>query len=57
MQVRECMSHDVQVISPQMPIIEAARKMRNGDFGALPVGANDRARRSCSLATTCALCS
>ncbi len=42
MQVKECMTNDVEVVSPEMPIIEAARKMKSGDFGALPVGANDR---------------
>ena len=36
------MSRDVQVISPDMSIKDAATKMRDGDFGMMPVGENDR---------------
>ena len=36
------MSRDVKVISPDMTIAEAAKKMRDGDFGMMPVGENDR---------------
>ena len=41
-QLKELMSRDVKVISPEMTIGEAARKMRDGDFGMLPVGEDDR---------------
>lgn len=42
MLVKECMIRDVQLATPQTTIKEAAQKMRNGDFGSLPVGENDR---------------
>ena len=38
----DLMSRDVKVISPDMNIQEAANEMRQGDFGMLPVGENDR---------------
>jgi CBS domain-containing protein len=38
----EVMSRDVQVISPEASVQEAARQMRDGDFGLMPVGENDR---------------
>ncbi len=41
-QLKDLMSRDVKVISPDMTIGEAAKKMRDGDFGMLPVGENDR---------------
>ena len=41
-QLRELMSRDVKVIDPDMSILEAAKKMRDGDFGMLPVGEDDR---------------
>lgn len=41
-QLKDVMSRDVMVISPDMTIEEAARKMRDGDFGMMPVGENDR---------------
>ena len=41
-QLKDLMSRDVKVISPDMTIDEAARTMRDGDFGMLPVGENDR---------------
>ena len=40
--VKELMSRDVKVISPDMTIVEAAKKMRDGDFGMMPVGEDDR---------------
>jgi CBS domain-containing protein len=40
-QVKDLMTRDVQVISPDMTIKEAAVKMRDGDFGMMPVGEND----------------
>ncbi len=42
MLVKQCMIKDVQLASPETTIKEAAQKMRDGDFGALPVGENDR---------------
>jgi CBS domain-containing protein len=36
------MSREVQVINPDMTIGDAAKKMRDGDFGMMPVGENDR---------------
>ena len=41
-QLKDVMSRDVMVISPDMTIGEAAKKMRDGDFGMMPVGENDR---------------
>lgn len=41
-QLKELMSRDVKVIGPDMTIREAAQKMRDGDFGMMPVGENDR---------------
>ena len=41
-QLKDLMSRDVKVISPDMTIGDAAKKMRDGDFGMLPVGENDR---------------
>jgi CBS domain-containing protein len=41
-QLKDLMSRDVKVISPDMTIGEAAKQMRDGDFGMLPVGEDDR---------------
>ena len=41
-QLKDLMSRNVQVIDPDMTIEDAAKKMRDGDFGMMPVGANDR---------------
>jgi CBS domain-containing protein len=40
--LKDIMTPDVQVISAEATIEEAARKMRDGDFGMLPVEDNDR---------------
>ena len=40
--VKDLMSADVKVISPEMTIRDAALQMEQGDFGMLPVGENDR---------------
>ena len=40
--IKELMSRDVQVISPDATIQEAAQHMLKGNFGMLPVGENDR---------------
>jgi CBS domain-containing protein len=41
-QIKDVMSRDVQVISPDATLAEAARCMRDGNFGMMPVGENDR---------------
>ena len=41
-QLKEVMTRTVHVIGPDTTIGEAAKKMRDGDFGMLPVGENDR---------------
>ena len=40
--LKDIMSPNVQVISPKATISEAAQKMRDGDFGMVPVAENDR---------------
>ncbi|MES2951604.1 MAG: CBS domain-containing protein [Pseudomonadota bacterium] len=40
--LKDLMSRDVKVVSPDMSIRDAAAQMREGDFGMLPVGENDR---------------
>ena len=40
--LKDLMSRDVQVISPDATIQEAAQQMRDGNFGMMPVGENDR---------------
>lgn len=41
-QLKELMSRDVKVIGPDETIGEAAKTMRDGGFGMMPVGENDR---------------
>lgn len=41
-QLKELMTRDVKVITPETTIKEAARMMRDGNFGMLPVEENDR---------------
>lgn len=41
-QLKDLMSRNVQVIDPDMTIEDAAIRMRDGDFGMMPVGENDR---------------
>ena len=40
--IKDVMSRDVKVISPEATIAEAARYMRDGDFGMMPVGEHDK---------------
>src|SRR5687768_775274 len=40
--VKECMTEAVELANPDMTLQEAAKKMKDGDFGSLPVGENDR---------------
>ena len=42
MKIAEIMSSDVQLITPEQPIQEAARLMISADTGALPVGDGER---------------
>ena len=41
-QLKDLMSRNVKVISPDMSIGDAAREMRDGDFGMMPVGDAER---------------
>ena len=40
--LKDLMSRDVQIISPDGTIKEAAQQMLKGNFGMMPVGENDR---------------
>jgi CBS domain-containing protein len=40
--LKDLMSRDVQIISPDATIKEAAQQMRKGNFGMMPVGEDDR---------------
>jgi CBS domain-containing protein len=40
--LKDLMSPDVQIISPDATIKDAAQYMRKGNFGMMPVGENDR---------------
>ncbi|HLW57394.1 MAG TPA: CBS domain-containing protein [Bacteriovoracaceae bacterium] len=42
MLAKECMTKDVELGSPNMSLTEAAKKMKEGDFGMLPVREGDR---------------
>lgn len=42
MNVGEIMTPAVDLVSPDMPLIDAAKTMRDDDIGFLPIGENDR---------------
>jgi CBS domain-containing protein len=42
MQVKDIMTRDVQTVSPETSVLEAARKMKSFDIGCLPVCKNKR---------------
>jgi len=42
MLAKECMTKTVELGSPHMSLLEASQIMRDGDFGVLPIGENDR---------------
>ena len=42
MKVKDCMTKDVKLMSPNQSICDAAKVMAECDAGALPVGENDR---------------
>lgn len=41
MLVRDMMNKNIQVIAPETPVVEAARRMLEGDFGVMPVCDDD----------------
>lgn len=41
-QLKDVMTRNVDVVSPDATIEEAAKHMAEGDFGMMPVGENDR---------------
>lgn len=42
MLVKDCMTKNVVLGNPNITLREAAQKMRDGDFGILPIAENDR---------------
>lgn len=42
MLAKECMTKNVEIGAPNMTLAEAAMKMRDGDFGALPISESDQ---------------
>lgn len=42
MLAKECMSKNVELGTPNMSLAEAAKKMKDGDFGMLPISERDR---------------
>ena len=42
MKVAECMTPDVEIVTPDQPIREAAQFMLRSDAGAMPVGEGDK---------------
>ena len=40
--IRDVMTKGAEVIGPQNTVLDAARRMRDGNLGSLPVGENDR---------------
>lgn len=41
-QIKDVMSRDVKILNPEAAIKDAAKQMRDGDFGLMPIGENDR---------------
>ncbi len=41
-QLKDVMSTDVKILNPETTIKDAASQMRDGDFGSMPIGENDR---------------
>lgn len=41
-QLKDVMSQNVKILDPDATIKDAARQMRDGNFGLMPVGENDR---------------
>ncbi|MGZ3723511.1 MAG: CBS domain-containing protein [Bdellovibrionales bacterium] len=42
MRIMDCMTKEVELATPQMTLVDAAKKMLEGDFGFLPIAQNDR---------------
>lgn len=42
MKIKDCMTMEVELARPDMTLKEVAQKMRDGDFGSLPVAEGDR---------------
>jgi CBS domain-containing protein len=42
MEIREVMTSDVRLVEPRTTLKDAAQMMREGGFGLLPIGENDR---------------
>jgi CBS domain-containing protein len=42
MQIKNIMTADVKVVRPDMPLVEAARRMRDLDIGLMPVADNNQ---------------
>jgi CBS domain-containing protein len=42
MKIAECMTQDIEIVSPDQPIQEAARFMLRADSGVMPVSEGDR---------------
>jgi CBS domain-containing protein len=42
MLVKECMTTNVQMGTPNMTLFEVAKKMRDGNFGMLPIADNEK---------------
>lgn len=40
--VRDCMTGHVEIGNPEMSLQEVAQRMRDGDFGILPIAQNDK---------------
>jgi CBS domain-containing protein len=42
MKIKDVMTHDVSFVTPDTPVAEVARRMRDDDIGSVPVVENDR---------------
>jgi CBS domain-containing protein len=42
MKVKDAMHKGVEWVSPETPVVEIAKRMRDQDIGSVPVGENDR---------------
>ena len=42
MKIKDVMTHDVSFVTPDTPVTEIARRMRDDDIGSVPVAENDR---------------
>jgi CBS domain-containing protein len=42
MKIKDLMTHDVSFVTPDTPVAEVARRMRDEDIGSVPIVENDR---------------